>query len=87
MGYFRDSTPLLASASYPTKLPLFSMPTITFVNFGRPTIEGNDDLGASYPLTPALHIPEPLSITTGPGLSLILLISIFKIFFAPFSPC
>jgi hypothetical protein len=58
-------TPLFASASSPTKLSLFSIPTITFVNLGRPTIEGKADLGASYPLIPALHIPEPLSTMTG----------------------
>lgn len=31
--------------------------------FGLPTIEGKDTLGASSPAIPALHIPEPLSIT------------------------
>lgn len=31
--------------------------------FGRPTTAGNDADGASSPATPALHIPEPLSIT------------------------
>ncbi len=28
-------------------------------------MDGNDDLGASSPDNPALHIPDPLSITTG----------------------
>jgi hypothetical protein len=58
-------TPLFASASSPTKLSLFSIPTITLVNFGLPTMEGKADLGASYPLIPALHIPEPLSTMIG----------------------
>jgi hypothetical protein len=31
---------------------------------GLPTMEGNMALGASSPEIPALHIPEPLSITT-----------------------
>jgi hypothetical protein len=33
--------------------------------FGRPTIDGKDERGASSPDKPALHIPDPLSITTG----------------------
>jgi hypothetical protein len=41
------------------------MPTIMLSYFGLPTIEGNDDLGASSPERPALHIPDPLSMTTG----------------------
>ena len=32
--------------------------------FGRPTIEGKTALGASSPAKPALHIPDPLSITS-----------------------
>jgi hypothetical protein len=36
-----------------------------FSYFGLPTIEGKDDRGASSPERPALHIPDPLSITTG----------------------
>jgi len=32
--------------------------------FGLPTIEGKADLGASSPAIPALHTPDPLSITT-----------------------
>jgi hypothetical protein len=28
-------------------------------------MEGKDDLGASSPERPALHIPDPLSMTTG----------------------
>jgi hypothetical protein len=28
-------------------------------------MDGNDDLGASSPLRPALHIYDPLSMTTG----------------------
>lgn len=30
---------------------------------GLPTIDGKTALGASSPAKPALHIPEPLSIT------------------------
>ena len=30
---------------------------------GRPTIDGNTALGASSPANPALHIPDPLSMT------------------------
>jgi hypothetical protein len=36
-----------------------------FSYFGFPTTEGKEDLGASSPERPALHIPDPLSITTG----------------------
>ncbi len=36
-----------------------------FSYFGLPTIEGKDDRGASSPERPALHISDPLSITTG----------------------
>lgn len=43
-----------------------------FSYFGLPTIEGNEDLGASSPERPALHIPDPLSITTGVPCSVIL---------------
>lgn len=32
-------------------------------------MEGKHERGASYPLIPALHIPEPLSIIIGPVLS------------------
>ena len=31
---------------------------------GRPMMEGNTALGASSPPNPALHIPDPLSMTT-----------------------
>jgi hypothetical protein len=31
--------------------------------FGLPTIDGKQALGASSPAIPALHIPDPLSIT------------------------
>lgn len=75
IGYLKLSTPLFESASSPTKVPLFYMPTITFWNLGLPTIEGKDVLGASSPLIPALHIPDPLSMTIGALLSVILLIS------------
>ena len=34
---------------------------------GLPTMQGKQVLGASYPATPALHIPEPLSMTTAGG--------------------
>jgi hypothetical protein len=37
---------------------------MTFSYFGLPTMDGNDDFGASSPEIPALHIPEPLSIIT-----------------------
>lgn len=43
-----------------------------FSYFGLPTIEGNEDLGASSPERPALHIPDPLSITTGVPCSVML---------------
>ena len=33
-------------------------------DFGLPTIDGKAAFGASSPEKPALHIPEPLSITT-----------------------
>jgi hypothetical protein len=33
-------------------------------DLGLPTIEGNAALGASSPEKPALHIPDPLSMTT-----------------------
>ena len=32
---------------------------------GLPTRDGNDDRGASSPERPALHMPDPLSMTTG----------------------
>lgn len=32
---------------------------------GLPTIDGKDDRGASSPERPALHMPDPLSMTTG----------------------
>jgi len=32
--------------------------------FGLPVIDGKYAFGASSPATPALHMPEPLSITT-----------------------
>ena len=41
------------------------MPTMMFSYLGLPTTEGKDDRGASSPDNPALHIPDPLSITTG----------------------
>jgi hypothetical protein len=41
--------------------------------FGFPMIEGNDDLGASSPAIPALHIPDPLSITIAYTVSPIIL--------------
>jgi len=34
-----------------------------FDGLGLPTIEGKVAIGASSPAKPALHIPEPLSIT------------------------
>ena len=40
------------------------MESIPLDIFGLPTIEGNMALGSSSPAIPALHIPEPLSITT-----------------------
>ncbi len=41
--------------------------------FGFPTIGGNDDLGASSPLRPALHIYDPLSMMIGVPFSVIIL--------------
>ncbi len=56
------------------------MPTIMLSYFGLPTIEGNDDLGASSPERPALHIPDPLSMTTGtPFYSAIISINLWLI--------
>ena len=40
---------------------------------GCPTIEGKEVLGASSPDMPALHMPEPLSMTTGIPLSTLML--------------
>jgi len=46
---------------------------------GLPTTEGNEALGASSPATPALHIPDPLSITIAAySLSAILKLQFFK---------
>ena len=45
--------------------------------FGLPTIDGKHALGASSPATPALHIPDPLSITTAAYYSS----AIFQIFY------
>jgi len=39
-------------------------PTMVFLTLGLPTIDGKAAFGASSPEKPALHIPEPLSITT-----------------------
>jgi len=36
---------------------------LTPVCLGLPTIDGKTALGASSPAKPALHIPDPLSIT------------------------
>jgi hypothetical protein len=36
---------------------------------GLPTIDGKVALGASSPAIPALHIPEPLSMTTAAAYS------------------
>ena len=47
--------------------------------FGLPTIDGKHALGASSPATPALHIPEPLSITTAGYYSSAILIFIEEI--------
>jgi hypothetical protein len=44
---------------------LFAMPAITGVYFGVPTIAGKQVFGPSSPENPALHIPDPLSITIG----------------------
>ncbi len=40
------------------------MPVI-MLYLGRPTMEQKDVLGASSPDNPALHMPDPLSITIG----------------------
>jgi hypothetical protein len=45
------------------------MPTIIFSYLGLPTMEGKDERGASSPDKPALHMPDPLSMTTGVALS------------------
>lgn len=39
-------------------------------------MEGKHERGASYPLIPALHIPEPLSIIIGPVLSDIFVVGV-----------
>ena len=45
------------------KQSLASVPTIVGPYLGLPTIEGKEVAGASSPASPALHIPDPLSIT------------------------
>ena len=40
------------------------MPTMIPSDLGLPTIEGKAAFGESSPENPALHIPDPLSITT-----------------------
>jgi hypothetical protein len=49
-----------------------------FSYLGLPTIEGKEDLGASSPERPALHIPEPLSITTGTPFSSDIPINLYR---------
>ena len=56
------STPLLASASAPTKNSFLSPPTIPLAYLGYPTIDGNIVLGPSSPLRPALQRQVPVSI-------------------------
>jgi hypothetical protein len=63
-GYFRVRIPLLAWASSPTKASLSSSPIMALLFLGLPTIAGKQHLGASSPAIPALHYPDPLSITT-----------------------
>merc|ERR1719187_3099223 len=62
-GYLRVRIPLLDWASSPTYASFCPIPTITPWCLGRPTMEGKTALGASSPAKPALHIPDPLSIT------------------------
>eukprot|EP00818_Percolomonas_sp_WS_P007066 CAMPEP_0117447326 /NCGR_PEP_ID=MMETSP0759-20121206/6816_1 /TAXON_ID=63605 /ORGANISM="Percolomonas cosmopolitus, Strain WS" /LENGTH=53 /DNA_ID=CAMNT_0005239655 /DNA_START=167 /DNA_END=325 /DNA_ORIENTATION=- len=38
---------------------------MTFGFFGLPTMEGKTALGASSPENPHLHMPDPLSTTSG----------------------
>ena len=45
---------------------------------GYPNIEGNTTLGASSPANPALHIPDPLSITNA-SMSSLIVIFVFKL--------
>ncbi|RNA22472.1 heterogeneous nuclear ribonucleo D0 [Brachionus plicatilis] len=63
IGYLRVSMPLLDWASSPTYESFWPMPTITPWCRGLPTMDGKTALGASSPAKPALHMPEPLSIT------------------------
>lgn len=65
IGYFNVKTPFFDLASYPTYAYFWFIPTMTLSYFGLPTIDAKDVLGASSPDKPALHIPDPLSITTG----------------------
>eukprot|EP00036_Acanthoecidae_sp_10tr_P011734 CAMPEP_0182920570 /NCGR_PEP_ID=MMETSP0105_2-20130417/3563_1 /TAXON_ID=81532 ORGANISM="Acanthoeca-like sp., Strain 10tr" /NCGR_SAMPLE_ID=MMETSP0105_2 /ASSEMBLY_ACC=CAM_ASM_000205 /LENGTH=108 /DNA_ID=CAMNT_0025057987 /DNA_START=43 /DNA_END=369 /DNA_ORIENTATION=- len=63
IGYLRVRIPRLAWASSPTYESLCPSPTIIGAWRGRPITDGKTARGASSPAKPALHIPEPLSIT------------------------
>ena len=45
------------------KQSFVSVPTIVGPYLSLPTMEGKEVAGASSPARPALHIPDPLSIT------------------------
>ena len=62
IGYLKVKTPLLAKASSPMKQSLASVPAIAD-HLGLPIMEGKEVAGKSSPARPALHIPDPLSIT------------------------
>ncbi len=64
IGFFSTKTPFFASASSPTYAYFWSIPTIIDGILGLPTTVANLVLGASYPESPALQKPEPLSMTT-----------------------
>ena len=65
MGYFNFKIPFRASASSPMYTSLPPSPAIYSLYLGYPTMAGKEVDGASLPEKPALHIPEPLSMTTG----------------------
>lgn len=58
------STPRRAIAASPTYTSLEPVPTMIDFAFGVPITAGKTDLGESSPAIPALHRPEPLSMTT-----------------------
>ena len=59
------SKSIWAIASSPTYASLLSIPTNSYTNIlALPTMAGKQHLGASSPAIPALHYPDPLSMTT-----------------------